>query len=97
MPSWAALTPPGRVVWLNGPYTPAPVLRAFLTKAAQTAAEGTPVVALVPASTSSAWWHDLVIGAGAEVEFLRGRLVYGGPHSTGGAAPWPSAIVTFGE
>lgn len=73
-------------MWLNGPYTPVHALRAFLMKATETAAVGTPVVTLVPASTSSAWWHELVLGVGAGGEFPGGR---------GGAVPWPSVMVTL--
>lgn len=91
---WADLTPKGATVWVNPPYAP-PVLTKFLTRAAATAAAGTPVVALVPASTGTNWWHRTVVEAGASVEFIRGRLVFGGPHSTGGPAPWPSALVTY--
>lgn len=94
--SWAALAPPQTTGWLNPPYLPTTLLRGFLGRAARTAEEGIPVVALVPASTSSSWWHDLVIDPGATVEFLRGRLIYGGPHSTGGSTPWPSALVHYG-
>lgn len=94
-PSWATLTPPGTSVWLNPPYTPVGVLRAFLERAAQTRDHGTPVLALIPASTGAHWWHDLVVEPGTRVEFLRGRLTYGGPHSTGGPAPWPNALVLY--
>lgn len=95
--NWASLTPPETSVWLNPPYYPPPLLRGFLERAAATAGEGVPVIALVPASTGTSWWHDLVVDAGASVEFLRGRLTFGGPHSTGGPAPWPSALVRFGS
>lgn len=91
---WAELTPYGTTVWVNPPYAPQ-VLAQFLTRAAATADAGTPVVALVPASTGTNWWHQSVVQANADVEFLRGRLVFGGPHSTGGPAPWPSALVTY--
>ena len=94
-PLWASLTPVGSTVWLNPPYKPVNVLRAFLARAVETADAGTPVLALLPASTSSQWWHELVVEQGASVEFLRGRLAYGGPHATGGVAPWPSALVHY--
>jgi hypothetical protein len=48
------------------------------------------VVALVPARPGSAWWHEYV--ARGEVEFLRGRLRFGGAASS---APFPSAVVVF--
>jgi hypothetical protein len=93
-PHWADLAA-GGVVYLNAPYTPAPFLGSFLRVAATTRDAGTTVVALLPASVGTHWWHEGVIDAGAEVEFLRGRVTYGGPHSTGSPAPWPSALVTY--
>lgn len=92
---WAELTPQGTAAWLNPPYTPVVALRAFLERAVATAAAGREVWALVPAATGSSWFQDLVVGAGGVPEFLRGRLTFTGPHSTGGQAPWPSAIVVY--
>jgi len=91
---WADLAPAGTAIWVNPPYAPK-LLPQFLLKAAATAAAGRSVVALVPASTGTNWWHRSVVEVQADVEFLRGRLVFGGPHSTGGPAPWPSALVTY--
>ncbi len=91
---WSSLTPAGTVVWLNPPYAPR-LLRQFLERAAATSAAGTPVIALIPASTGAHWWHECVLASGARVEFLRGRLSYGGPHSTGGPAIFPSALVRY--
>lgn len=93
--NWAGLLPVGQVVWLNPPYTPAPFLEGFLQRAVATAAAGVTVAGLVPASTGTDWWWRNIVEPGAEVEYLRGRLVYGGPHSTGGPAPWASALVTW--
>lgn len=93
---WTALTPPGHCVWINAPYMPIAVLSAFLARATMTAARGTPVVGLLPASTGSQWWWKHVIDAGASVEFLRGRLAFTGPESKpGGCAPWSSALVCW--
>jgi len=91
---WGPFTPSGQTVWLNPPYVPTRLLRAFLVRAVETMTAGTPVLALVPASTGANWWHELVVPA-AEVEFLKGRLAFGGPHSSGGVAPWPSALLHY--
>lgn len=91
---WANLAPAGTVVWLNPPYAPT-LLRRFLVRAAATADAGREVLCLVPASVGTNWWHELVVERGAAVEFLRGRLTFAGPHSTGGPAPWPSALVRY--
>jgi hypothetical protein len=90
---WHALAE-GGAVYLNGPYTPS-LLRQFLAKAVETATQGTDVVGLVPASTDTRWWHDHVTSSGADVEFLQGRLRFGGPHATGGPAMFGSALLVW--
>ena len=52
---------------------------------------GAKVVCLLPARTDTKWWHDYVIPHG-KIEFLRGRLKFGGHKNS---APFPSAIVIF--
>lgn len=91
---WAELLHVRQSVWLNPPYETA-ILRSFLQRAVATARAGVQVVGLVPASTGANWWHEFVMDTGGQVEFLRGRLSFGGPHSTGGPAPWSSAIVVW--
>lgn len=88
----------GAVVWLNAPFLPSKTLGEFLSRAVSTASAGTTVVGLVPSATGTRWWWDHVSEAGAEVEFLRGRLAFGGPHAgTGQAtvAPWACALITW--
>lgn len=102
-PDWTMLTgavPEDRraraAVYLNPPYAPPGLLNRFLQTAARTRDAGLTVVCLVPASVGSHWWHDLVLAAGAEVDIIRGRVTYTGPHAAAGApAPWPSAVVTY--
>jgi phage N-6-adenine-methyltransferase len=57
-------------------------------EAAQATAEL--VVCLVPARVDTRWWHTYA--ARGEVEFLPGRLRFGGATS---GAPFPSAVVVF--
>lgn len=86
----------GGTVWLNPPYQPSNYLSQFLERAVTTAHRGTTVVGLLPASTGTRFWWDHVIGGGAEIEFLRGRLTFQGPHADAGTpAPWASALVTW--
>lgn len=83
-------------VHLNPPFYPPATLRAFLQRAAATRDTGLTVVTLIPASVGTEWWHDYVIDADADVEVLRGRLRFGGPHSeNAGPAPWACALVTY--
>lgn len=86
LPSW----PPGPV-WMNSPYGKA--LPFWLERAHREALNGNTVVALIPARTDTAWWHDYVMGR--EIRFLRGRLTFRRPNSSSGRCPFPSAIVIF--
>jgi site-specific DNA-methyltransferase (adenine-specific) len=79
-------------VFCNPPYGGA--IASWLRKARQEVESGSAAVAvlLVPSRTGARWWQDHVIGAGAEVEFLPGRLRFGGGKDS---APFDSALVVF--
>jgi phage N-6-adenine-methyltransferase len=76
--------------WMNPPY--GPKLRDWVGKAHQAALEGATVVALVPASTETAWWWDYC--RQAEIRFLRGRLRFSNAPTH---APFASAVIVFGR
>jgi phage N-6-adenine-methyltransferase len=59
-------------------------------------ADAESVVMLLPARTDTRWWHDYVIPQMPRggVNFIRGRLKFGGHKNS---APFPSAIVVFGQ
>ena len=77
-------------VWMNPPYGREiglwvdKALRASRTTARF-------VVCLLPARTDTRWFHELCLPYG-RVEFLRGRLKFGGSKNS---APFPSMLVTF--
>lgn len=75
------------VCWMNPPY--GREISKWMRKASEAKAT---VVCLVPSRTDTAWWHDYVIGKGAEVRFIRGRLRFQGAPSS---APFPSALVIY--
>jgi len=52
------------------------------------------IVCLVPARTDTAWWHDWVIPHASTIEFVRGRIKFGGHMNS---APFPSAVVVYGK
>ena len=91
--SWAEYSG-GGVVYLNPPYATLK-LRRFLSKAVETSRTGTQVVGLIPASTDTKWWQEYVTIPGAEIEFLVGRLRFGGPHASGNPAMFGSALVVW--
>ena len=81
---------PGRKrVWMNPPY--GREIGKWMKKAHEEAQKGLTVVCLVPARTDTKWWHDHVWGH-ATVEFVRGRLKFGGSKNS---APFPSAVVIY--
>lgn len=77
--------------WMNPPY--GREIGKWIKKAAESARNGVTVVCLVPARTDTAWWHDY-IKPFATVDFIRGRLKFGGSKIN---APFPSAVVVFYE
>jgi phage N-6-adenine-methyltransferase len=77
-------------VWLNPPYGAG--LDVWMRKAlvsSRTTAEL--VSCLVPVRADTGWFHDVVLPH-AEVEFLRGRVRFGGAAT---AAPFASMVVLF--
>lgn len=80
------------IVFMNPPYGKA--IRHWIKKAHDESKKGAVVVCLIPARTDTSYWHDYVIGGGAEVRFIRGRLRFGGSSNS---APFPSAVVIFNK
>jgi phage N-6-adenine-methyltransferase len=76
------------VCWMNPPY--GRTIGAWLAKARNAANSGATVVALLPARTDTAWWHDYCEDA-SEVPRLRGRVRF----NDAGPAPFPSCVVVF--
>jgi site-specific DNA-methyltransferase (adenine-specific) len=82
----------GGYIFMNPPYGRG--IGKFMAKAAQESVRGCGIVALVPARTDTAWWHDYVIPFASDIRFIRGRLKFNdGPN----AAPFPSAVVVYGN
>ena len=84
----------GFSVFLNPPYGRG--MAAWMKKACESAREpNTCVVALIPARTDTAWFHDYVYHI-ADVTFLRGRVKYElGGEPVGASAPFPSMICVW--
>ena len=74
------------VCWCNPPY--GRQIGKWVEKAAKSFAT---VVMLLPARTDTKWFHDWCLPYG-KIEFLRGRLKFGGCDNS---APFPSMIVVF--
>ncbi len=81
------------VCFMNPPYGRG--ITAWLRKAHSSARlGGATVVALIPARTDTAYWHDFVMEA-SEVRLVRGRLKFGDLFGCTNPAPFPSAVVVF--
>ncbi len=60
-------------VWLNPPYgDTGGKLRDWVLKAHNEAVKGATVVMLIPARTTTSWFHDICLAYG-EVRFIKGR------------------------
>lgn len=89
----------GTAMWMNPPYSEIPIwlARARLEVATEDEAR---VVALLPSSTSSRWWHSYIWNRHRaewrplvrRVQFWPKRINFA-PHFTG--AKWPSVVVEF--
>lgn len=78
------------VCWMNPPY--GKQIGLWMEKAYTSSLHGATVVCLVPARTDTAWWNNYA--RKGKVYFIRGRLKFNGSKDN---APFPSAIVVFGE
>ncbi len=84
---------PGRV-FVNPPY--GREVGQWVEKAVTEVQKGNAevVVMLLPARTCTAWFHDYVLPYASVIQFIRGRLKFGG---TKDSAPFPSVVVVFKE
>ena len=77
--------------WMNPPY--GREIGKWVRKAYESARDnGATVVCLLPARTDTAWWHDYIKPYAKSIDFVRGRLKFGGAKNS---APFPSAVVVF--
>ncbi|MBE3120023.1 MAG: adenine methyltransferase [Candidatus Atribacteria bacterium] len=83
----------GRVSYCNPSY--GPEVPKWIEKGIAESRLGKVVVFLLPSRTGNKWFHDLILPFAAEIRFLRGRLYFGGPRSTGGRAPFDSMLAVF--
>lgn len=77
-------------VFVNPPY--GREIGRWVQKSFEESLRGALVVCLLPARTDTHWWQDYA--RRGHIHFLRGRLKFGDAVN---AAPFPSAIVTFGR
>ena len=79
------------VCWMNPPY--GREVGRWIRKEYEIARDnGATVVCLLPARTDTAWWHDYIKPHAKDIEFIRGRIKFGGAKHS---APFPSVVVVF--
>lgn len=79
--------------WMNPPYS---LIEPWTKKAVSSARAGATVVGLLPVRTDLPWFQRDVIGTGAEIRFIAGRIRFdGSPFGKGHNAPFPSMIVVW--
>ena len=78
------------IVFLNPPYSRGNI-DLFMQKCYEESLKGTKIVALIPVSTSSAWWHNFVWNK-AKIHFYKGRIRFVGAPFT---APFSSCLAIY--
>jgi len=93
------LIPWGKSNFINPPYSRA-LKEAFVKRALQESQKGALCVLLLPVSTSTALFHDVIQPHAREIRFLRGRVAFCGKNTKGeytetGKPMHDSMIVVF--
>lgn len=85
------LVPWGRCNFVNPPYRHDLLVR-WVARCVEQWRLGKVVVALLPVFADQDWWHDHVIGTGAELRWIRGRLSF---DDDGGRPRFASVVVVW--
>lgn len=80
----------GEIVFVNPPYS-RDNIKVWMKKCYEESLKGVVIVALIPVSTSSKWFHKYVLGK-ADLEFYKGRIKFiGAPYT----APFSSMLAIY--
>lgn len=80
------------ICWMNPPYGRDQI--KWIDKAAKESLNGVTVVCLIPARPDTRAWQNIIFPNATAICFIKGRLKFGGSKDS---APFPSAIVVFGN
>ena len=93
-PDWSLPEMEKRLVWMNPPWGRG--IGGWVAKASQQSQEHhLTVVCLLPASTDTSWWHDVVMAHADEVRLIRGRLHFVRDDGHTGPCTKGCALVVF--
>lgn len=73
----------------NPPFS---LIGKFVAKAREEADKGGLVVMLLPARVDTRWFHDHIYKKAKQIEFIKGRLKFGGSTNS---APFPSMLIVM--
>jgi len=82
------------VCWMNPPYGRG--LKKWIQKAHRESLRGAIIVGLIPARTDTSYWHKWIFPC-ADICFLRGRVKFLREGDIIDNAPFPSAMVVWGD
>ena len=82
----------GEIVFVNPPYSRG-IIDLWMEKCYNESLKGTLIVALIPVSTSSKWWHNYVWKK-AEIIYYKGRIRFKGAPFT---APFSSCLAIYND
>ena len=80
----------GYMNFVNPPYSN--IQQFLLTAVSVFHQMGKQSIVLLPSRTDTKWFHEIVLRYATRVEFIKGRLKFGGSKNT---APFPSMLVYF--
>lgn len=91
--------PEGGAIFINPPYS-RPLKEKFVLKALEESRKGKTCVLLLPVSTSTKLFHDVILPNAAKIDFVRGRLKFEQKNENGifcnkGRGTHDSMIVVF--
>lgn len=82
----------GESVFMNPPYGRGEIDKWVKKASEESQKKNTTVVALIPASTDTKWFHNYIYGKAKEIRFVKGRLKFGNATKP---APFGSMVVVF--
>lgn len=86
----------GQRNFVNPPYS-RKLKEDFVRKALKESENGKLCVLLLPVSTSTKLFHDVILPNASSIKFIRGRLKFGKNNEVKGCGTFDSMIVVFGN
>ena len=85
----------GEIVFMNPPY--GREIGKWVKKAYEESLKGAIVVCLIPARPDTKYYHNYIFPYAKDIRFIKGRLKFDNGTGVFSPAPFPSAIIVFGD